>query len=135
MAGWLAAGRGEMWDRGTGVGPVPAKRDNAIMNLPRAFMHEREFADAVEKVAQKLAGEGVRIRHELDYDWSGDPAVYFRVVMPDASVTEDKLLEATRYVSNMIAEDLQPQEQWGVYPYFRFRSQSEQEKMQEPSWA
>jgi hypothetical protein len=112
-----------------------AKRDNTVVHLPKAFVHQREFADAVDKVEQKLRDKVIRIRHALDYDSTGDPAVYFRVVMPDSSLASDKLLEATRYVSFVIEQDLQPQEQWGVYPYFRFRSQSEQQAMQEPAWA
>ena len=53
--------------------------------------------------------------------------------MPDSSLTKDKLLEATRHVAFLIEQDLQPQEAWGVYPYFRFRGQSEQQSMQEPA--
>jgi hypothetical protein len=55
--------------------------------------------------------------------------------MPDSSLTKDKLLETTRHVSFVIERELQPQEEWGVFPYFRFRSQSEQEAMREPAWA
>ena len=48
------------------------------MLVPKAFAHQREFADAVETVEQKLRGEVIRIRHALDYDSTGDPAVYCR---------------------------------------------------------
>lgn len=113
------------------------KRDNETVIPARAFIHEREFAEVVERVEQKLRASGsvIRIRHELDYDSTGDPAVYFRIVMPDSSLRKDNLLRATDDVANALVEDLQPQERWGVYPYFRFRSQSGQEAMQEPSWA
>ena len=109
-------------------------RDNTVVH-PRAFVHQREFADAVERAEQKLKDNVISIRHTLDYDSTGDPAVYLRVVMPDSSLTKDRLLKATRHVSFVIEQELQPQEQWGVYPYFRFRSQSEQQTMQEPAWA
>ncbi|MGO9262996.1 MAG: hypothetical protein ACLQU1_42970 [Bryobacteraceae bacterium] len=117
--------------------PGRLESDNVNVILTRAFLHAREFAEAVEKVEQKLreSGSVIRIRHELDYDSTGDPAVYFRIVMPDSSLTKDKLLRATDDVANALVEDLDLPEQWGVYPYFRFRSQSEQEKMQELSWA
>ena len=104
------------------------------MYLPKAFFHPDEFADAVERVERKLGDKVIRIRHTLDYDSTGDPAVKFRVVMPDSSLEKGKLLESTRIVSNVIQQELNPHEQWGVYPYFRFRSQSEQQKMQEPAW-
>jgi hypothetical protein len=101
----------------------------------RAFARQREFADEVSKVEEKLGDKVVRIRYALDYDSTGDPAVHFRVVMPDSSLTKDRLLEATRYVSSVIEQELQPEERWGVYAYFNFRAQSEQQEMQEPAWA
>ncbi len=54
--------------------------DNAVVILPKAFYHEREFAEEVKKVEQKLqaTGNAIRVRHELNYDSTGDPAVYFR---------------------------------------------------------
>ena len=104
------------------------------MYLPKAFFHPREFADAVEKVERKLGDRVIRIRHTLDYDSTGDPAVKFRVVMPDSSMTRDKLLVSGQYVSNVIRQELDPHEHWGVYPYFSFRSQSGQQEMQEPAW-
>lgn len=101
----------------------------------RAFARPREFADEVAKVEQKLGDKVIRIRYSLDYDSTGDPAVKFRVVMPDSSLVKGKLLDATQDVSNVIEEELQPEERWGVYAYFNFRAQSEQEAMQEPAWA
>jgi len=110
------------------------KRDNTVV-YTRAFSYPREFADAVKKVEQKLGDQVIRIRYSLDYDSTGDPAVHFRIVMPDSSLTKGKLLENTRHVSFVIEQELKPEELWGVNPYFRFRSESEQEKMQEPIWA
>lgn len=116
------------------VGLLSAKRDNTIV-YTRAFAHKREFADAVARVEEKLGDQVIRIRYSLDYDSTGDPAVKFRVVMPDSSLAKGKLLESTRHVSFVIEDELQPLETWGVYPYFNFRAQSEQEEMQEPAWA
>jgi hypothetical protein len=82
---------------------VFSRRREIIQSLyTKAFARRREFADEVSKVEQKLGDKVIRIRHTLDYDSTGDPAVKFRVVMPDSSLTKDKLLEATRYVSFVI---------------------------------
>ena len=107
-------------------------RANTGVILPRAFIHQQEFAEAVEKVEQilKASGNVVRIRHDLDYDSTGDPAAYFRIVMPDELLARGKLLRETDEVSNILIRDLDLQERWGVSAYFRFRSQSEQEKIQ-----
>jgi hypothetical protein len=101
----------------------------------RAFARQREFAEEVARVEEKLGEKVIRIRYALDYDSTGDPAVHFRIVMPDSSITKGQLLESTQYVSSVIEQELQPEERWGVYAYFRFRAQSEQEVMQEPAWA
>ena len=120
---------------GKRIGFRPEKRDNTVMYLPKAFFHPREFADAVESVERKLGDKVIRIRHTLDYDSTGDFAVKFRVLMPDSSLEKGKLLASTQSVSNVILQELDPHEQWGVYPYFTFRGESEQQQMQEPTWA
>ena len=110
--------------------------DNASV-LPRAYLHPEEFAQEVEKVEKELIerGEVIRIRHELHDDRSGDPMVLFLVVMPDSSFEQEDLLTPTRSVSNALRQGIHPYEQWGVWPYFRYRSQSEQNAAKEPSWA
>ena len=105
------------------------------MTHPRAFLEEEKFAAAVRKVEQQLGRHVLRIRHTVDEDSTGDPAVHFRIVLPDESVRREKILEAARYVSYEIERNLQPQVRWGVNPYFLYRSKSEQETIQEPAWA
>lgn len=43
-----------------------------------------------------------------------------------AASRRDQLLKATNQASAFIVQHVQPLEQWGVLPYFNFRSQSEQ---------
>ena len=104
------------------------------MLISRAFIEREQFETAVKKVEQQLRPHVLRIRYDLDYDSTGDPAAYFKIVLPDESFAKEKLLEQTRYVSFVIEQKLQPQRRWGINPYFRFRSSSEQERMQEPAW-
>ncbi|HXB72365.1 MAG TPA: hypothetical protein VNY05_29270 [Candidatus Acidoferrales bacterium] len=65
----------------------------------------------------------------LDNDWMGQPAVFFMVILSDAASRRDQLLKVTNHVSSVIVQQVQPLEQWGVLPYFNFRSQSEQAKI------
>ena len=66
----------------------------------------------VDRIARELAPDVVRIRFKLGYDWSDDPAIYFRIILSDSF----GLWESDRL------------------PYFKFRSQSEQEKVREAAW-
>jgi len=65
----------------------------------------------------------------LGNDWSGEPAVFFMIILADAASRRDQLLKVTNRVSTLIVQQVQPLEQWGVLPYFDFRSQSEQARI------
>jgi hypothetical protein len=43
----------------------------------------KEFEQKVQQAAGKFPEEVVRIRHSFGEDWSGDPAIYFRIVLSD----------------------------------------------------
>lgn len=105
------------------------------MILPKAFIEERQFAAAVAEVERMLRPEVLRIRYTLGEDWTGDPAVFFRVVISDAFSGRDQIWKVTDHVSTTLEQQIEPVEQWGVRPYFNYRSQSEQEVLREEAWA
>jgi hypothetical protein len=103
------------------------------MSVPAAFVHQARFQAAVERCSLRLARQGVvNIIPTLGNDWSGEPAVFFMIILADAASRRDRLLSVTNEVSQAIVEEVQPLEEWGVLPYFNFRSQSEQAKLDEP---
>jgi len=57
------------------------------------------------------------------------------VNLTDSASRRDQLLSISNRVSNAIVQQVQPLEQWGVLPYFNFRSQSEQAKLNQPALA
>ena len=105
------------------------------MYLPNAFTHPAEFRVEIERVAQSLPPHVVSITHTLDYDWSGEPAVFFMVILADSATQRDRLLKNSNQVSEAIWEQVQPLEEWRVYPYFSFRSKSEQARLDERALA
>ena len=105
------------------------------MTIPRASSHKTQLAAAVADVERQLVPDVVSIRFTLGEDWAGDPAVFFMVVLPDAVATKARILAATNKISETIERSIEPLEQWGVLPYFRYRSQSEQAQLNEPAWA
>jgi len=89
----------------------------------------------VASVARQLGPEVVGVIPTLGDDWMGEPAVFFMVVLADSATERGLLLNNVNKVSQTIAEQVQPLEEWGVLPYFNFRSESEQAKLSEPSVA
>ena len=115
---------------------IPGKtRDNGFVYLPRAFAQQPPFQAAVARAAQRLAPDVVNIIPTLGNDWSGAPAVFFMVILDDAASRREQLLRVTNQVSSFIVQQVQPLEQWGVLPYFNFRSQSEQARINQHALA
>jgi len=102
---------------------------------PRAFFQERQFAAAVAEVERMLRPEVQRIRYTIGEDWSGDPAVFFRIVISEDFSSRDQIRKVSSHVKTTLREQIEPVEQWGVRPYFNFRSQSEQAVLQDEAWA
>jgi hypothetical protein len=112
--------------------------------IPRAYRQQSEFASAVAEVGQRLVPRVVRIRHTLGDDWSGEPAVFFRIVLPDDACERqssgrvehhDRFFDITSQICAEIVQQIEPLEQWGVLPYFNFRSESEQAQLKDSAWA
>ena len=98
-------------------------------------MQRTQFAAAVAEVERQLVPDVLRIRFTLDEDWTGDPAVHFRILLPDDVVEFGKILPATRKIQEAIEGNIEPFEQWGVWPYYDYRGASEQAEFNEPAWA
>ena len=103
------------------------------MYVPTAFAQQAEFQSAVNRAAQQLRPQVIDIASTLGNDWSGEPAVFFMVILSNAASQRDQLLRVTNQVSNAIVQMVQPLEQWGVLPYFNFRSEAEQAKINQQS--
>ena len=90
--------------------------------------------EQVDRIARDLAPDVVRIRLDVTTDWTGDPALYFRVTLSDEASRRRPLRQITGLVRAKVAEELRLKE-FDHHPYFRFRSYSEQAKLQDPVWA
>ena len=117
-------------------GHVGKVRDNSFVIVPRALVRQSEFDSAVAEVERILVPQVVRLRYTIGHDWTGEPSVFFKVTLSDAAASAlDQLSTVSQHVSSVIDRQIQPQEQWDVLPYFKFRSQSEQSQLNEPAWA
>lgn len=87
----------------------------------------------VDIIAVELAPDVERIRLHVGEDFSGDPALYFRVLLSDEASRKERLAAVARTVRERLSEDLQLDDS-DRFPYFRFRSKSEQAMLREAIW-
>lgn len=96
---------------------------------------ETRLQDEIAKAIRKLGKDAVRVNYSFDTDSTGDDAVYFRVVITDASSRDDRLSQTADRIEAILSDGVGLQEKWGLLSYFSFRSESEQKKMSDPKWA
>jgi hypothetical protein len=102
--------------------------------MPTAATKQQQIDAAVAEVLRELSPDVQRIRYEIAQDWSGDPAVFFRVLLSDEASQDRNLREIVPRVVWSMSDRVYLAE-LGLFPYFDFRSQSEQAKHPEPTWA
>jgi hypothetical protein len=99
---------------------------------PSIVPRQQEVQTAVNAVAKQLYPDVRYIRYDVGQDWSGDWAVFFRIVLSDEAST-NRLREIATQVVWRLAESIDFRA-LGVIPYHNFRSASEQALLQEPAW-
>jgi hypothetical protein len=110
-------------------------RDNS--NMPpvlKGSVNQQEIAQAVQRAANALAPTVVRIRYDFGPDWTGDPSIFFRIILTDEAARKAKLSETAQTITLALLREVNAEEQ-GLHAYFNFRSLSEISKLNEPAWA
>ena len=102
------------------------------MYIPTGFLNQTEVEKAVDKFIKTLGPEVVRVRYNIGEDWTGDPALYFRVVLADSVATSDREtssipLSGSRTPSSTNFSHLR---NWGLFPHVNFRSNAENYQLQ-----
>jgi hypothetical protein len=54
---------------------------------------------------------------------TGEPSLFFRILLADASIRDDTIADLTRRIATALFDAIRPLENWGLRPYFNFRSQ------------
>lgn len=102
--------------------------------VPLGRVNQAQIASAVKSAEAALAPDVVRIRYSFGTDWTGDPSIFFRVVLSDDASRKTQLSETAQRVALTILNEVDA-EQLGLHSYFNFRSLSEQAQLKEPAWA
>ena len=103
------------------------------MYLPMAVTKQQQINAAVAEVATLLAPDVVHIRYDIGQDWSGQWAIFFRVLLSD-DASKKRLREVATQVVWRLAGRLDFAA-LGLFPYHNFRSVSEQAVLREEAWA
>ncbi len=93
-----------------------------------------EIDAAVRRAEEALRPDVVRIRYSFGEDWTGDPSIFFKVLLTDAASRPAKLGKVVSRAELRIAEEF-PGEALGLNWYTSYRSQSEQRELADPAWA
>jgi hypothetical protein len=100
------------------------------MILPRGLAQPTELVKQISALAPLPPGV-VNFHYTVDEDWSGDSAIFFYVTLSDDAARREVLHENAKRIEDLIRQRLDAIDQWGLIPYFYFRSQSEQENLKE----
>ena len=100
---------------------------------PSGLVNQAQLAEQVERVKNKMGRDVAWIRHSIGEDTGGDPAIYFRIVLKDAACRKETLADVAEDISTLLIDEIRPYD-WGLIPYFNFRSESEMTKLSEPEW-
>jgi len=106
------------------------------VQVPTAFVNQAQLAQGVSADIESLnPQEVVHVAYSMGNDSTDDPAIFFRIVLTDAASREDRLADVTGRVTSMLFDSIRPIENWGLTPYFTFRSFSEQRVRNDPEWS
>jgi hypothetical protein len=101
----------------------------------RGFVNYTEVEQEIGKVIRNLGPDVVHVAYNFGEDWTGDPGIFFRIVLTNEASQEGKIGEVAQRISTQVFDELRPQENWGLFPFFNFRSQADQDRRPDPLWA
>jgi hypothetical protein len=98
-----------------------------------SYATRAEIEERVRAIEAAFSPDVVRIRYNLDEDWAGSPAIFFRVVLSDRFAGEADFYAMSTKVTARISDDLDPSD-LGLLAYFNFRTNAEQNELKEATW-
>ena len=104
------------------------------MYSPTGLIHQRELDTQIERTKASLGPDVVHLAYRIGEDSTGAASIFFRITLRDTATAEDVIMEATGRVATILFDQIRPVENWGLRPYFNFRSESEQRKRPDPDW-
>lgn len=103
------------------------------MQVPIGLVNQTQLKDAVDAAAKTLQAREVRhVRFTLGSDASGEPSIFFGILLTPEASQDLRLADVTGRVAGLLFDQLQPYNRWGLQPYFNFTSSPAH--FRNPSW-
>lgn len=102
--------------------------------VPTGLIHQGALQQTIDKAKSALGPEVSHVAFRVGEDDTGAPSIFFRITMQDFAMTEATISDFTGRVISALFDQIRPLENWGLRPYFNFRSVSEQQKRPDPTW-
>ena len=101
--------------------------------LPRGVAQQLELIKQLNALAP-YPSSVVNLRYSIDEDWTGDPAIFFWVTLTDQAAARDDLHQNALDIEDYVVAKIDPMGKWDLIPYFNFRSKSEQDRLNDPTF-
>jgi len=110
-------------------------RDNGLVPyIPTGLIHQGELAAQIERAKSSLGPEVAHVAYRIGEDSTGEASIFFRITLLDWAIAENLITDVTGRVATILFSEVRPLDNWGLRPYFNFRSLSEQQKRPDPDW-
>ena len=103
--------------------------------VPAGLVLRGQLDAEIKSAIGKLGPEAAQVSYGLEADSTGEPSVFFRIVLTDAAAREEALEDVTGRIRTFLHDELRPMANWGLHAYFNFRSYSEHRSRNDPEWA
>lgn len=110
-------------------------RDNEHMPMvPSGYVHQGHLDATIKDTIGLLGPEVAHLAYRIGPDTTGEPSIFFRILLADSYIREDTIADLTRRIATVLLDSVRPIENWGLRPYFNYRSTSEQVRRPDPDW-
>jgi hypothetical protein len=90
-----------------------------------------ELVKELNQLAHVVIPGVVKWPYTFENDWSGDPAIFFWVILTDEASKPENLPRVTAAFIANIEKHVDLLGEWDYIPYFNFRSSSEQAELKD----
>jgi hypothetical protein len=104
------------------------------MHMRTGLIQQRELAAHIEQARASLGPEVAHVAFRVGEDSTGEASIFFRITLLDWATAENVIADVTGRVATTLFDEIRPLENWGLRPYFNFRSYSEQQRRPDPDW-
>ncbi len=102
--------------------------------VPAGYVHLGHLGAIVKEASALLGPEVLHVSYQLRPDSTDEPSIFFRILLTDAAFREETIAGLTRQIAETFLEAVRPLEDWGLRPYFNYRSKSDQDRRRDPDW-